>query len=308
MLNGCLQVIRKLQSLSSYYNQFDGLRKRGFRISFPLEGKVELVVDHVSFMDILQNRRKIEFKNTLDFATRPTAEPLLRLIARKLISDVIPKDTTIIDIGSWIGDNANVWAAMCGSENTIIAIDPSASNLEFSESIAGLNGLCNIVHVQAVCADQVGLPLSVVDSHSIDHAKFKLDTCPDVDTLTSTTIDWIVESHSRGPVSLLHIDVEGFEFKVLCGARETIEKDRPFILFEAHLLESVAEEIFAFLNSFGYEIFMINEVLEGCRLDCRNFLAFPKGGQKDNGLFASEIQIQMNFWPATIGPALIRVS
>ncbi len=295
-------------TLNTYYNRFKELRLDGFRISFPLDGRVELWVDRVSFLDILRNHRKKDFKNTLELAARPVAEPLLRHIAQILISDFVPKDTTIIDIGSWIGDNANVWAAMCGSKNTVIAIDPSASNLEFSQLIASLNGLSNVVHVQAVCADQAGLRLGVLDSHSIDHAKFKLGSAGEVDTVTSTTIDRIVESHSIRPVSLMHVDVEGFEFKVLCGARQTIEKDRPLILFEAHLLEDVAEEVFAFLNSFAYEIFMINEVLEGCRLDCRNFLAFPKVGQIDKVLFAHNTQNQVNFWPATIGKALIRIS
>jgi FkbM family methyltransferase len=308
MIRAFLRLTSKLLSLHSHYVRFKSLKNMKFVVSFPLEGNIELSVNRIKFLNILQTRLHKEFRSTLNFADRTKAEPLLRSVARLLIEDEIPKQSVIIDIGSWIGDNSIVWAAICGSEQLVLAIDPSPFNLKFSQSIAKLNNLDNIVHVQAVCADEVNLPLEIESSHVIEHARFRLHSAHKDNTLLSTTIDKVVENHSRGIVSLLHIDVEGFEHKVLLGARKTIERDRPLILFEAHLLDDTAEEIFIYLGGFGYNIYMINEVLEGCRLDCRNFLALPNGNEISDHIFSSTIGHSVSFWPATTGPVLIRVA
>ena len=76
-------------------------------------------------------------------------------------------------------------------------------------------------------------------------------------------------------VALIHLDVEGFEFKVVRGATETIDKYRPIISFEQHVQVDNYLGLSEYLCEKGYDIYLINEVLPGCRRDCRNFMAFP---------------------------------
>jgi FkbM family methyltransferase len=53
-------------------------------------------------------------------------------------------------------------------------------------------------------------------------------------------------------VGMMKIDVEGFEEKVLQGARETIRKNHPIIFIEILNREMLESEIFQFLRAEGY--------------------------------------------------------
>jgi len=55
-------------------------------------------------------------------------------------------------------------------------------------------------------------------------------------TLSTISIDDYVFQNISGEVNLLMIDVEGSEMKVLQGAKQTLEKYKPIIVFETHSL------------------------------------------------------------------------
>ena len=64
------------------------------------------------------------------------------------------------------------------------------------------------------------------------------------------------------------------ESKVISGAFGIIDKFKPIISFEQHLEIDDYNALCDTLTEKQYEVFMINEVLPGCRPDCRNFIAF----------------------------------
>ena len=74
-------------------------------------------------------------------------------------------------------------------------------------------------------------------------------------------------------IGLMHVDVEGFELSVLKGAKNIIKESMPAIIFEQHISKEDINLVSKYLKSFGYRIYMINEVLPICDLDCRNFIA-----------------------------------
>ena len=65
------------------------------------------------------------------------------------------------------------------------------------------------------------------------------------------------------------------EYKILQGSIKLIEQFRPLISFEQHLEIDDYYTILLFLKKNNYTIFLIDEILPGCRHDCRNSFAFP---------------------------------
>ena len=59
-------------------------------------------------------------------------------------------------------------------------------------------------------------------------------------------------SDEISPVSVIKIDVEGYEFELLRGARETIKKDRPLIVCEVWQTEPRLREFKILIEEMGY--------------------------------------------------------
>ena len=66
------------------------------------------------------------------------------------------------------------------------------------------------------------------------------------------------------------------EFKVILGADLIIKKFRPIVTFEQHIeIEDYMKIVQHFKNN-DYNVYIIDEILPGCRHDCRNLIAIPK--------------------------------
>ena len=90
------------------------------------------------------------------------------------------------------------------------------------------------------------------------------------------TLDDILPADYR--VDFIKLDVEGGEFDVLKGARRTLQRHRPHVIFEFGLGASdhymvKPEEFFDFMEREDYGIFLLQEFLgRGRRLSREGFL------------------------------------
>ena len=272
-------------------------------IEFINEGSIEVKLPKVSKFNVLLGTG-LFIKQNIDYMMRPYAEVLLRKTIFELYkSGYINKASSIIDIGCYIADNSIVWANYLSESGKVIAIDPSLDNISYGKELAQLNRIKNIEFVQAVCADKPGIRLDF--DGSIDHASFKAAISENY--ILSSTIDEIIDKDGSS-IGLFHLDVEGFELSVLKGAVSLIKRDLPVILFEQHISKEKVSDVISFLKEFDYRIFMINEVLPGCSLDCRNFLALPsKRGIPKLSNFDQEKGRDMGVFSAVIGDMLIEI-
>lgn len=248
------------------------LNKNDYKAKFIHEGDIEISLPRITAIDAVFNRKK-NLTRIFDYFSRPNAEILLRKTIFRLYKEgYIRSNKSIIDIGCWLGDNSLVWAKLLDKESTVYAVDPSIENLSFGKDLAKLNSIYNISWEHAVCSDSAGIPLKF--EGNLDHAIFSESNITNQNIMVSTTLDKIVNECNHETIGLLHVDVEGFELKVLRGAQKIIDKSRPVITFEQHISKEDVGNVVSFLKEKNYDVFMINEVIPECNLDCRNFIAF----------------------------------
>lgn len=86
------------------------------------------------------------------------------------------------------------------------------------------------------------------------------------------TIDNVVENLRLTKLDFMKIDVEGHEFEVLKGAKETLSKMKPILLIEIEQRHHSfpIEKIFNYIYSFDYSGFFIDKMHKEC-LPLKNF-------------------------------------
>ncbi len=297
-------TIKKLIVILNRIQKYQVLKKNKFLVNFKNEGNTIIELPVLSIYEVLTNKGIYVEKN-FRYMSRPNSEVLFRKIVYELYnSKYIDNNKSIIDIGSWIGDNSLVWSKYLTEEAHVFAIDPSFTNLQYGKKLSELNCSNNIKWVEAVCSDKLGQKLGF--DYSLDHATFKKTTSKNY--LISSTLDEIIKSSGDKKIGFIHIDVEGFEYSVIKGAINIINKNNPVISFEQHISSERVSIITNYLKSLDYNIYMVNEVLPGNDLDCRNFFAFPSKMSKPSLKEFDQSNIKNdNIFSATLGPHLLKI-
>ena len=214
---------------------------------------------------------KEKFSSLCDtYKIRPYHESLFRSISSFMIKTGIVKNN-IIDLGAWIGDNSAPWAKII--DGIVYAIDPSENNCNFIKEIAKINNLDNIKVIQTAISDKDEI---ISTNDDMVHATFSQNDSGR-NKIFSTSLDNLMNKGDIKDIDYIHLDVEGMEYMVIKGAKELIDKYRPIIAYEIHLNLDIDKNdtIKKLLIESGYRIYLMNEILPGCRYDCRNVLAIP---------------------------------
>jgi FkbM family methyltransferase len=209
------------------------------------------------------------------FEERDNCEVLFRLFIKYCYEhDLIDKSKNIIDLGAWIGDNTIPWAMRISGN--VYAIDPSIENINYIKELCRLNNIHNVFPIQKCISNTVE---TVYANGDIKHTEFNVKSGSI--KMTTTTLDILNSDNIINNIGFIHLDVEGFEQKILNGTVNLINKHKPIIVWENHLTMDNYKSIVLFFNTLNYKSFLINERFPNCRPDCRNFLSFPN----DNNMF-----------------------
>ena len=205
------------------------------------------------------------------FKTRDEHEVIFRRINTYLIKNNIIKNN-IIDLGAWIGDNSIPWAK--NIDCIIYAIDPSYENCDFINKMCDANQIKNVRTLQYAISS-INEILSTDDD--LFHCSFIYDEpgINGINKVNAFSLDYLYENKELENIGYIHLDVEGMEYKIIEGSNNLIDQCRPIISFEQHLEIDDYDIILSHLKNKNYSIFLIDEILPGCRDDCRNSIAFP---------------------------------
>ena len=152
----------------------------------------------------------------------------------------------IIHAGTFFGDMIPSFSAACGPDGLLYAFEPLLENYVLARLCTDRNGLKNVLLFNCGLADRIDrCSISSYDETATTHrgGSARITDRGDVSSVTLT-----IDSLHIDQVSVLQLDVEGFELKALSGGRETIERCRPLIMIEDN-----SKECEGFLTALSYE-------------------------------------------------------
>jgi FkbM family methyltransferase len=136
--------------------------------------------------------------------------------------------TAAVDVGANVGLVAALMARAVGPDGRVIAVEPNPALHPRIRDLFRLNRLGNLdLHAVACGEREADLPFAFDPD---DHQKSRVAPAGAV-TVHARPLDALLDGLDL-PVSLLKIDVEGFEPQVLAGAARTLERHRPVLIFE----------------------------------------------------------------------------
>jgi FkbM family methyltransferase len=179
----------------------------------------------------------------------------------------LPLDAVVFDVGANIGGMALGFAQRT-PQGHVYAFEPTAyayqkllRNLSLNPELAA-----RTTPVQAFLSDHIEGRRSVqaysswkVDGSATDAHPVHGGVIHDAESVEVLTIDEFCRTKGIERVDLIKIDTDGHELSVLQGARETLAKHLPCIIFEAglYLIEENGgsfDQYIDYLTPFGYKL------------------------------------------------------
>ena len=184
--------------------------------------------------------------------------------AEELLFSNIKEGMTIIDIGANIGAITLKSAKKVGLPGKVFSFEPSPINFKRASTNISLNKFTNITLINQGLGNEkstaflynvnpnnrgmLRLLQDDVQNNSFEKEEVEIDT-----------LDSSMQKFSIAKPDFIKIDVEGFEYKVLQGAHETLSKFKPILFIELvdnNLREqkSNAKELIQYLKLLNYKI------------------------------------------------------
>jgi FkbM family methyltransferase len=169
---------------------------------------------------------------------------------------LLTSGSTFVDVGANVGDYSLLAARIVGHAGKVLCFEPEPRNRYWLQRAIDLNGYGNIEVYAVALSDRNGqVPLylgEIAGYHSL------IPGLPERQagtiSVTTRTLDSLLEELGRDRIDMMKIDVEGAELQVLRGARATLEKNPDIILLlELHPGLGVnPAEVCNFLRQLGF--------------------------------------------------------
>ena len=152
---------------------------------------------------------------------------------------------TFVDGGACVGNHALYFAKFCAQQ--VIAVEPVKRNISHAQINLDLSGLGSKVIMVEAALDSAAGAGSMLQAGN-NHGTYTLVSGNDVRV---TTLDDLVEL-ADFPITLVKLDIQGYELRALQGARTLLENHRP-VLFVELIHEVELQAVDYFLAGFGYK-------------------------------------------------------
>jgi FkbM family methyltransferase len=181
-----------------------------------------------------------------------------------LIKHYVKPHTIFLDIGANIGIHSLSVAKMPDAQ--IYSFEPIDFIREKLQKNIALNNYANINIVPVALSNENKVIKTNFSAQSTNQGTFSMQHEAEGDNeITCIIGDEYVAQHNIYPISVIKIDVEGFEFAVLTGLTQTITSQKPVIFFEYDYNyisrggNTAADYEDLFFNTLHYKLFVIEK-------------------------------------------------
>ena len=160
----------------------------------------------------------------------------------------------IVDVGANVGHFTLTFARWTGGGGKVLALEPEPDNVAALRDSVSRAGLGDGVEVVAgAAAERTGIAHLRLNPHNPADHRLAQAGVP----VSLYTLDGLIAERGDPPVSLIKIDVQGAEPRVIAGAEEVLRRCRPALFIEiddAALTEagSSAAALLQQLDRLGY--------------------------------------------------------
>jgi len=184
-------------------------------------------------------------------------------INTQIISRILKKGMTCLDIGGNIGYYVLLERQFVGDKGKIIAFEPLPRNYQYLQKNIQLQNVKNISAYNFACGDKEGKATFFINKKSngckvIPEGMAPPD--PSLGTLTEVPIkilDPFIEELKLERVDFVRMDSEGYELHIFKGLKKTLEKFKPIISIELHKRQlgvDGTKEFFKLMKDLDYEV------------------------------------------------------
>lgn len=153
----------------------------------------------------------------------------------RVVTSTVKLGMTVLDIGAHIGYFTLLFAKCAGSTGRVVSFEPLPTNFALLQKNLRLNHLQNAQAIpKAVFSQTAEIMINIPGDHltSGDASVYRVVGSKQL-LVPATTLDSFCASSGYRP-DFLKMDVEGAEYDVLMGGKETISRCRPKLLIELH--------------------------------------------------------------------------
>lgn len=172
----------------------------------------------------------------------------------------VPEGACVVDVGANVGFFTRRFADWVGSDGRVIAVEPERRNVgSLVEALRKDGHLARVDVVEAAASSDDGtLRLEINPDHPGDH---RIGDAGEI--VAAVALDTLIARYPGIRVSLIKIDVQGFEPRVLRGAAELIREHAPAIFIEidpAALREqgSSTSALLRCMTDLHYDLYMLS--------------------------------------------------
>ncbi|TAH01559.1 MAG: FkbM family methyltransferase [Sphingobacteriales bacterium] len=184
-----------------------------------------------------------------------------------LMKNYVELGDTVLDIGANIGVHSLNLSKMVGKSGSVYSFEPIPFLRDKLNRNISLNRFSNI-NIMPFALSDSNYTIKTAFSQNGNNGTFFIQNDDSGETEINCVKgdDWANQQQITN-LKLIKIDVEGFEYKVITGLKETINKYKPVIFFEydtnyiSRANSSPADFNHLFFNEFKYKLYSIQKFI-----------------------------------------------